>query len=248
MPIQLPDNMSPYAMKLYILERVSANRNGKAAKQTIVGQGSSHPGDLERIKEWRFSDEQRGFIYGLIQELCTSGFFMPSLGEPNPELWCVITDAGRAALTRGALDSLDSALLQIDRGLLDRRHGAWAAYHSLGVDSLSHASNSTRELLSQSLRALAPNAEVQGKAWWVADPTATGSGGVTRAHRIRLALEKRALEDDDREIAEATCALAERWQKKLNTQIHTGAGLVAEDVKHAIEAVEAAVKLLLGVA
>ncbi len=247
MPVALPDGYSPYKLKLYILERVSLLRNGKEAKQNLIGQGPSSLGDLERMKGWRFTSEQRGYLYRLIQELFDAGYFMPSPGEMNPEIWCVITDAGRAAQSRGALDSFDAALLQVDQGLLERRHGAWGAYHSGGTDSLSQASTSAREFFSQTLRTLAPNDEIQAKSWFVADPSARNSGGVTRAHRIRLAIEKRGLSGTGRELAEAACEVAERWHGQLSGQIHTGVGLAPENVKSAIEAVEAAVKLLLGV-
>jgi hypothetical protein len=246
MPTALPDGVSPYSMKLLILGRVAAQSNRRMAKSNIVGRTEHDPGDLERVKGWRLTDEQRGYIYQLIQDLCVAGFFRPSFGDlGGGENWCVLTEAGQQALERGVLDNLDGALKETDPALLERRQGAWAAYHSGRPDSLSQAAASARELLTQTLRTLAPNEAVQGKPWYQSHGGARNSGGVTRGHRIRFIIEARGPSDSRRELAEASCDLVERWNTVLSGQVHNGGAMSASDVKNAIEAVENTLRILL---
>jgi len=246
MPPTLPDGLSPYKLKLFILERVAAQPHRRNAKTNIVGRSEQDPGDLERLKGWHLSAEQRAYIYQLIQELCAAGFFMPHFGELNGgENWVVLTDAGQRAIERGALDDLDEALKNVDPALLERRQGAWAAFYSGRADFLSQAATSARELLTQTLRTLAPDEAVQAKSWFQPNEGARNSGGVTRGHRIRFIIEARGPSDTRRELAEASCKLAETWNSALSGQIHTGATLSGVYVKSAIEAVEATLRILL---
>jgi hypothetical protein len=246
MPTALPDGMSPYSMKLFILGRVASQSSRRMAKSNIVGRTEHDSGDLERVKGWRLTDEQRGYIYQLIQELCAAGSFRPSFEElGGGENWCVLTDAGQQALERGVLDDLDGALKEVDPALLERRQGAWAAYHSGRPDSLSQAAASARELLTQTLRILAPNEAIQRKSWFETHEGARNSGGVTRGHRIRFIIETRGPSDSRRELAEASCDVVEKWNAVLSGQVHNGGTMSASDVKNAIDAVESTLRILL---
>jgi len=44
-----------------------------------------------------------------------------------PDDWLCITEKGRQAIERNALDELDEALIKIDAHLVEIRRGAWSA-------------------------------------------------------------------------------------------------------------------------
>jgi hypothetical protein len=132
------------------------------SKYGVLGKPYT-PGELETDWELNttFSSDERNEARKALEELVAGDFIRPTMSDMMvPDDWLEITEKGRTALTRNALDELDEVLLVIDSHLVEIRRGAWSALASNHPDSLRQAAHSGRELIDQTLKAGAPNAEI----------------------------------------------------------------------------------------
>ena len=180
-------NLSNSDLKLLIL-RIFAKSSQSKAKYDALGKPYT-PGDLERELNTIFSSEERNRARKALEELIQGDFIRPTMSDLMiPDDWLEITEKGRSALARNALDELDEALLKIDAHLVEIRRGAWSALASHHPDSLRQAAHSGRELIDQTLKSGAPNAEISSQAGFVRDKSS--KDGVTRRMRIRYLMTK----------------------------------------------------------
>src|SRR5437870_9240006 len=155
------------SLKFAILKCLSTVRHQH--KYNLLGK-SNAPGDLERLLAVTFDPAERRMADIAFQELEAAELICPTYDDlVSPGLWAAITDAGRVALERRALDPLDQALIRISPALVELRAGAWAAVTSGRPDSLRQASHSARELIDQMLKTGAPDAAILSMPGFVPD-------------------------------------------------------------------------------
>ena len=130
-----PTNLSNSDLKLLILR--SFAKWGQRAKYNFLGKAHAQ-GDFERELNTTFSMEERNYARRALEELMQGDFIRPTMSDSfAPDAWLEITDKGRLALDRNALDELDEALREIDPQLVEIRRGAWSALASRHADSLA---------------------------------------------------------------------------------------------------------------
>jgi hypothetical protein len=176
-------------LKLLIL-RVFSKSNYALAKYDVLGKPYT-PGELER--DWKvdktFTSNERNQGRKALEELIAADFLRPTMSDLSiPDDWLEITDKGRDALTRKALDELDEVLSSIDSHLVEIRRGAWSALASSHPDSLRQAAHSGRELIDQTLKTEVPNAVITAQPNFA--PDKSSKDGVTRRMRIRHLMQK----------------------------------------------------------
>jgi len=182
-------------------------------KQNLIGHHGC-VGSVEGSLGVRFDNESRFAGYGAFDELVSAGLLRPTFTDiHHPEAWVAITDAGRLALTRRALDDLDCALSKISPTLLELRDGASAAATSTSPDAQRQAAHSARELIDQTLKLGAPDATVRGEPGFQPDPSSRD--GITRRHRLRtLMLRGGGVSESSLAEAEAACELVVRVDRR----------------------------------
>lgn len=230
-------------LKLSILEALSSGR--PQHKFNIIGKGYGQ-GSLESSLKVQFDPEQRHMAVVAFDELRTAGFIRPTYTDVvDPESWVEITDSGRRALRRRALDALDVALSRIAPHLVELREGAWAAVATSRPDALRQAAHSARELVDQTLKIGASDDAVRSTPGYAAD--ASSKSGVTRRHRLKyLMLDNRGVaSDSDLKIAEQACDLALATDEKLKGMAHSREPIAADDVRDALVATEMALRKVL---
>ncbi len=162
-----------------------------------------------------------------------------------PDDWLEITEKGRAALTRNALDELDEALVRIDPHLVEIRRGAWSALASNHPDSLRQAAHSGRELIDQTLKTGAPTADIKSQKDFV--PDKSSKEGVTRRMRIRYLMAKHrgSVSDSDVEVAERAADLVGAIDNKLTATSHARSAPMKQEVGDALTSAEIALRNVL---
>jgi DNA-binding PadR family transcriptional regulator len=189
-----------------------------------------------------FSPEERATAYQALRQLEGDGLVTPSHADvAAPFDWLELTEAGRNAVERHALDELDQWLQEVHPGLVELRDGAAAAIHSTQPDALRQAAHSGRELIRQVLDRLAPDDEVKGASWFQGEK-------VTRRDRVKLILERRAghISESTLKVIEAQCDVVEASYHRLSAVAHDESGQVIRDhVVELLRASEAALKDLL---
>jgi len=199
-------------------------------------------GALEYRMKVTFTPEERSAAHRALRELEEAGLVAATHADlVAPFDWLVITDAGRQALQRSALDGLDEALLAVDPRLIQLRDGAWAALHSTQADSLRQAAHSGRELLRQVLDRLAPDEEVRRASWFQGEK-------VTRRDRVKLVMQSRSgrISESTLAVIEAQAEVVEANYQRLAAIAHDETGQPARDhVTELLRASEAALKDLL---
>ena len=228
--------MTKRAAKLAILECLASIRRGH--KVNILGR-PYQKGDLELRRGIAFDAEERAFFASAFEELKRDDLVRSDYGDlADPENWVELTDVGRRALERRALDALDEVLLTIGGNLVDLREGAWSRLDSGTTDSVRQAADAMRELVDQTLRSSVTDDEVKRAEWFKADDTA--ENGVTRAHRARLVMEKRC-----GEASQGVCEQLVAAVRRLSAFKHSRKELVREDVGNAMESAELSLKAML---
>ncbi len=231
------------SIKFSILEALSAVRHEH--KFNLIGKGY-HPGRLESLLNARFDPQQRHMAVVAFDELRAAGFIRPTYSDlVDPEAWVEITDSGRRALERRALDSLDIALARIASNLVELRERAWAAAATPRPDSLRQAAHSARELVDQALKSGAPDDAVRGMSGFT--PDGSSRSGITRRHRLRYLMisNRGGASDSDLKIAEQACDLALATDEKLKALAHSRELIVVDDVRDALVAAEMALRKVL---
>ncbi|MHC4093850.1 MAG: pPIWI-associating nuclease domain-containing protein [Planctomycetota bacterium] len=217
----------------------------KAHKHNLLGRPYQQ-GDLENHLGTRFEQEDRALAGRAFDNLVRDGLVEPTYSDlADPDNWVRITDAGKVALERGALDDLDGALTTVAPNLVELRAGAWEAAYSARPDALRQSAHSGRELIDQTLKSLAPDNEVRQQPWFQADKGSRS--GVTRRHRITLAMQKRRGESSssDLKIVEKACELVLAVDDKLMAHSHTRNESSRRDVTDALKAAEIALRRVL---
>jgi|SRR5919109_1780815 hypothetical protein len=196
-------------------------------------------GDLEYRLNSDFENEVRALVARAFDQLKASGLIQATYTDlVAPEDWVVITDTGREALKRGALDELDEVLREIDPHLLEIRRGARAALAGRHPDSLRQAAHSARELIDQTLKQGAPDDEIRAQPTF--RPDASSLSGITRRMRLKLLMKKfrGEISDSDLKIAENAGDLVLAVDDKLMSLAHDRSEPSHTDVRDALELAE----------
>lgn len=231
-------------LKLLTLQIFGKSSQSKA-KYDVLGKPYS-PGDLERELNTILSSEERNRARKALEELIQGDFIRPTMADLMvPDDWLEITEKGRSALARNALDELDEALLKIDAHLIEIRRGAWSALASHHPDSLRQAAHSGRELIDQTLKTGAPNPEIISQAGFV--PDKSSKDGVTRRMRIRYLMTKHRgrISESDVEVAERAGDLVSAIDTKLTASSHARSVPLDREVEDALTAAEIALRNVL---
>jgi DNA-binding PadR family transcriptional regulator len=189
-----------------------------------------------------FTPEERTAAYQALKQLESDGLVTPTHADlAAPFDWLELTEAGRRAVQRHALDELDQWLREVDPCLVEVRDGAAAAIYSGQPDTVRQAAHSGRELIRQILDRLAPDDQVKRARWFQGEK-------VTRRDRVKLILEGRAgrISESTLEVIEAQCDVVEASYRRLSAVAHDETGQVIRDhVVELLHASEAALKDLL---
>jgi hypothetical protein len=230
-------------MKHAILDELSKVRS--THKFNLIGrQGTTGPLD------WRYGRtltlDERLLAVQAFNDLVEATLIRPTLTDLTaPEDRVEITEAGRRALERRALDPLDEALLLISPSLLDSREGAWSARSSGQPDSLRQLAHSARELIDQVLKEGAPDEDVRALPGF--QPDRSSRTGITRRHRLRFLMRKfKGQESEtDLKVAESTLDAVIAIDDKLQALSHGRSSPEASDVDDALHLMELLLKRLL---
>jgi hypothetical protein len=231
------------SLKFAILKCLAAVRHQQ--KYNLLGRSNAR-GNLERLLEVTFEPEQRRLADIAFQELENADLICPTYDDLiSPGLWVAITNAGRSALDRRILDSLDEALSRISPALVELRAGAWAAVTSGRPDSLRQAAHSARELIDQMLKSGAPDEAVVAMQGFVADTSSRT--GVTRRHRLRYLMNTYHgdVSDTQVKVVEEACDLVLAVDEQLKGMAHSRSVPALADVRDSLSAAEIALRRLL---
>ena len=221
---------------------------GRASRSLHIGNVLGRPhgtGDLEHeLQAGDFTVDERAQAYRCADELEAAGLMVGSYSDiSSPRDWRVMTEAGRAALARGAIDELDAALSALSPQFLEMRRGAWRAASSTLPDTQRQAAHSGRELVNQVLHVVAPDEEVVAQPQYQRRP----EGKVTRRDRYKLAVSKRARgsSESDVNVLEKATDLMEAQRTKLDGLAHSRDPVVAQTVRDALQTIDLVLRLLL---
>lgn len=230
-------------MELAILRVLS--RTSKEHKINLIGRRYQR-GSLELGLDTTFDQHARELADRAFEALKAKSLICPTYGDLiNPELWVEITSAGREALERGALDSLDFALLKISPRLVEVRAGAWEAVSSGRADSLRQAAHSGRELIDQVLKEGAPDEKIKNEPSFIANDSS--STGVTRRHRLKYLMKvRRGTESSSSlRIADEAYDLVIAVDDRLKGLSHSRDMPPKQDIIDALQTAEVALRALL---
>ena len=239
-------NLSNSDLKLLIL-KVFARHQSALNKYAFLGRPYT-PGTLETDYEFSsiLSTEERNEARKALEELIHGDFIRPTMADlVAPDDWLVITEKGRDALARKALDELDEALFGIDPHLVEIRRGAWSAHASSHADSLRQAAHSGRELIDQTLKLGAPDSEIKSQKGFL--PDKSSRDGITRRMRTRFLMKKfqGSISDGAVEVAEKAADLVCAIDAKLQATSHSRSAPAKQQVQDALIAAEIALRSLL---
>src|SRR5437667_202794 len=103
-PDRVSMDLTVRALKFSILDALSPGRHQH--KFNLIGKGYGR-GSLESALQLDFEPEQRHMAVVAFDELVAAGFIRPTYRDiVDPESWVEITEAGRRARERRALDAL----------------------------------------------------------------------------------------------------------------------------------------------
>lgn len=217
---------------------------GQKHKINLVGRPYQR-GNLEYQLDATFDSQTRTRAAKAFEELKTADYIRSTYGDlGDPENWVQITDRGRSALERHALDKLDEVLLSIDPYLVEIRDGAWSACEACTCDSLRQAAHSGRELFDQVLRKAAPDEAVWGS---LEGTQAQQTRRPTRRERLRYIMNQGCVHtsDSDLKIVERAADFALAVNDKLKASAHAGSTPLKADVVDALNSIELALRKLL---
>ncbi|WP_193176536.1 hypothetical protein [Oricola nitratireducens] len=217
----------------------------KTNRNNVIGR-SYQDGPLEKMLNRKFTPEERFQADQCIDALVRDGFLMPTMSDlAAPKDWLTITELGQEALKRGAPDELDAALMELGSHLVELRSGAWSASLSSSPDAARQAAHSARELIIQTLDAVAPIEKITAEPGF--QPAKESTSGVTRKMRFRYALKNRKSGDskNDAEILENAAALLESMHKKMSGLAHQRGAIAERHIKTYLQTTEMALALLL---
>lgn len=232
-----------HELKLWLLREVAATSQ-PVHKFNLIGR-SGMGGPLE----WQFgraiTPEERVLAVRAFDELRAADLIRPTYADlSEPENWVTITDRGKQALDKGAIDELDEILMSISPHLLELRRGAWSALASSQPDSFRQAAHSARELIDQVLKEGAPDVTV------MADPEFVGhnrKAEVTRKDRLKFLMRsfRGDVSESDLGIADKTIELVLEIDRKLIALAHARSSPQRGDVEDCIRLAESALRRVL---
>jgi len=229
-------------LKMALLRVFGSGQKAKHKANVLGGRGGR--GELERQLDTDFADEERAIAHRSMESLERDGLIQPTYKDViNPLDWLTLTETGKRALEREAVDDLDFLLISLDRGLLKSRHGAWSAVYSENPDTVRQAAHSARELLRLVLKRLAPDDEVR-RTKSFEDKTE-----IRRRDRVTFIMKSRVgrVSKSTRRVIEAQCNLVEKLYDRLSAVAHDpDPSALRDQVKRLIRAVEDALLEVLG--
>jgi hypothetical protein len=232
-------------MKFEILEYLDHPGRNKEHKINLIGR-PYQKGELENLLDIKFESEDRVLADQAFEQLKADAYIRPTYGDiASPELWVEITDKGRQAIERPALDDFDEILGQINPHLLEIRDGAWAALAPNKPDTIRQAAHSGRELIDQFLKESASDEMVKSQSDFVSD--SNSRSGVTRRHRLKFLMGKYKsnVSESDLKIIEKNCELVIALDDKLKEYAHSRTAPLAQDVSDALQSSEMALRRIL---
>ncbi len=230
-------------LKFAILQALSSGPH--QYKFNLLGK-SNYPGALEHQLGVRFEPDERHTAVSAFDSLKAAGLIRPTYTDQiYPEDWVEITEAGRRALERRALDPLDTALAKIAPHLVELREGAWAAVLTDLPDSLRQAAHSARELIDQTLREGAPDNQVRLMPEF--SPDSSSRTGITRRHRLRylMTVHRGTATDSELKLVEKACDLVLETDERLIALAHSREIVKVDDVRDSIQEAEIALRRVL---
>ena len=214
-------------------------------KTTLLGR-QNQSGDLERHLRCTFSTADRSIAHRSLESLLSDGMISPTFDDlVAPESWIQVTERGRMALKRQALDSLDEKLHAIDPHLVTIRDGAWSAVFSSEPDALRQAAHSGRELIDQVLKQAAPDQQIKQQHWYVADKSS--KSGITRKQRLRYVMQtfRKGESESNLQVSEKACDLVLAIDDRLKALAHGRTQPLKVDVEDAMFGAEIALRRVL---
>ena len=235
-------------LKMAILRLVAdEKRLGEVNKDSTIAS-SFTPGILENRLGVVFSDEERDKADRAWDELHRRRHLARSygarVGSSNQKFYR-ITDSGLRALDTGALDDLDEALRQVDPQFCEMRQAAYDRLESDDEEEARQAAMSLRELLSQVLHRLAPDAPVMSQPWY--SKPKDSPRDVTRKQRVRYILQEhrgRASVSDVKSV-DSECQFVDAAYGRLSGEEHRHGRVEQRTVQQLARAVETALEILL---
>lgn len=231
--------------KLMILRIIETYGGNPVNKYNLLGSRPEE-GGVSRGLNRPVTDEEKQLASCAWDELLTSGHLRIDLNQlMQTGHWCFMTDKGKYALQSGTLDSMDEALARLDPHLMTLRDGAHEALLSHTANANQQAANSGREFLNQTLRHLAPEDEIVSALWFTPDRQANHPSGINQGHRIRLAVEKSGVTDEE-EQSLATSGL-KLGGKRFVAGTHATSEPEREKLRDALEKTEMAFRILFNI-
>ena len=238
------DGLSDHDLKMAILHHHMTET--KANKHNVLGR-PNQTGPLEKLLGKILTASERSRAAICFDELIENGLLMSNFTDiAAPQDWLYITDAGRDAVKRGALDELGAALFSLGGiRLVNLRNGAWAATFSAHPDADRQAAHSGRELITQVLDAVAPLAEIRNSPGY--QPSTNANSGVTRKMRFKHAVKKRSsgMSDSDIVILNNAADLLDALYAKLSAKAHERNSNVKQNISAYLKTTEMVLNLLL---
>lgn len=231
------------ALKFAVLEELAGSP--KMHKMNLLGR-RNQLGSLEYRLRRAFSAADRSIAYRALESLHSDGLVSPTFDDlVDPEAWLQITERGRTALQRSALDPLDEKLQEIDPHLVTMRDGAWSAVTSSEPDALRQAAHSGRELIDQVLKQGAPDDGVKQQHWYT--PDSSSKSGITRRHRLRYLMQRFRNDESESnlQVAEKACDLVLIIDDRLKAFAHGRVQPLRTDVEDAMSGAEIALRRVL---
>lgn len=233
------------SLKFAILEVLLSSPSSGIHKINLLGR-NNQPGQLEHYLGCSFESKDRMFAIRAFDEMKADGLISPTMTDLiDPESWVTITERGKVALDRRALDSLDEKLQQINPHLVEIRSGAWSAVASQEPDALRQAAHSGRELIDQLLKEAAPDNKIKEQSWYQAD--ASSMSGIIRKHRLKYIIQTFRKDDSksNLRVADKACELVLAIDDRLKGLAHTRDQILRTDVQDALHVAEIALRRLL---
>lgn len=234
-----------YQIAMALLEIFASSPRHQHIGNVLGAPG--RPSTLERhLGAGEFTIEERAQAMRSARDLQDLGLIVPTYADlVAPEEWRQITTAGQDALARGALDDLDRALADLSPDFVAMRRGAWRAARSGSEDTARQAAHSGRELITQVLHVLSPDAEVRSQSWFRPDPEHPER--VQRKARYRNAIQNRSRgwSESDLNVAMKASDLLEAQYQKLSSSAHQRGNADRQTVIDALSTAEMVLRILL---
>jgi DNA-binding PadR family transcriptional regulator len=226
-----------------ILEILSEKKEGELP--LIIGR-QYEKGDLEYRLKMTLSDEEKSFIGKVIEEMKVDKLIRPTYKHlSNPEKWVEITEAGRRALERRAIDDLDEALRVITPKLGDIRQELHYISTLETLDAIRQISRSAREVIEEVFNYLAPVEEMRAEPDF--QPSKEAFSGITRRMRIQYSLKKRpsGFSDSDLKLVNNFCERIDSIYNKSLEGVLRPAHQLQKDIGDLMALIETVLRKLL---